>query len=193
MTENTRGQRPRSGSREGKLSNPQGRAARARCMNFFLENLRNPACDRRAGVMRQFPTSQVYSNIIMQYNMYTYHKRPLDAQNAHPIPMPEGARSERPEAGSRPPQGMGIAQPFWRALLSHLRGHNGSYPRCFAPAASTETVYKCVSTGQVLVQVQVILTSTVACRILTCGIFDMSKFVRQKSSTKFSTYVHEGR
>ena len=35
----------------------------------------------------------------MQYNMY--HKRPLDAQNAQPIPMPEGGRSERPKAGSR--------------------------------------------------------------------------------------------
>ena len=56
-----------------------------------------------------------------------YHKRPLDAQNAQPIPMPEGGRSERPKAGSRPaPQGMGIAGPFWRALLSHRRGHNGS-------------------------------------------------------------------
>ena len=59
----------------------------------------------------------------MQYNMY--HKRPLDAQNALPIPMPEGGRSERPKAGNRPPQGMGIAGPFWRAL-SHRRGHNGS-------------------------------------------------------------------
>jgi hypothetical protein len=28
----------------------------------------------------------------MQYNMY--HKRHLDAQNARPIPMPEGGRSE---------------------------------------------------------------------------------------------------
>ena len=59
-----------------------------------------------------------------------YHKRPLDSQNAQPIPMPEGGRSERPKhgpkAGSRPPQGMGIAGPFWRALLSHRRGHNGS-------------------------------------------------------------------
>jgi hypothetical protein len=59
-----------------------------------------------------------------EYNMY--HKRPLDAQNAKPIPMPEGGRSERPKAGSRPPQGMEIASPFWRALLSHRRGHNGS-------------------------------------------------------------------
>jgi hypothetical protein len=36
----------------------------------------------------------------MQYNMY--HKRPLDAQNAQPIPMPEGGRSERPKAGREP-------------------------------------------------------------------------------------------
>jgi hypothetical protein len=28
---------------------------------FFFENLRNPARIRRAGVMRQFPTNQVYS------------------------------------------------------------------------------------------------------------------------------------
>ena len=58
-----------------------------------------------------------------------YHKRPLDAQNAQPIPMPGGGRSERPlkersdQAGSKGP---GIAGPFWRALLSHRRGHNGS-------------------------------------------------------------------
>ena len=32
--------------------------------------------------------------INMPYNMY--HKRPLDAQNAQPIPMPGGGRSERP-------------------------------------------------------------------------------------------------
>ena len=56
-------QRPGSGSREGKLSNPRGRAARARCMNFSLENLRNPAreLERRAGAMHQFPSGQVYS------------------------------------------------------------------------------------------------------------------------------------
>jgi hypothetical protein len=35
MIENTWRQRPGSGSREGKLSNPRGRAARARCMKFF--------------------------------------------------------------------------------------------------------------------------------------------------------------
>ena len=29
----------------------------------------------------------------MPYNMY--HKRPLDAQNAQPIPMPGGGRSDR--------------------------------------------------------------------------------------------------
>ena len=33
--ENERGQRPGSGFWEGKLSNARGRAARARCMNFF--------------------------------------------------------------------------------------------------------------------------------------------------------------
>ena len=53
----------------------------------------------------------------MQFNMY--HKHPLDAQNAQPIPMLEGGRSERPQAGSRPAHGMGIVGPFWRALLSH--------------------------------------------------------------------------
>ena len=35
MTENQGLQRPESESREGKLSNPRGRAARARCMNVF--------------------------------------------------------------------------------------------------------------------------------------------------------------
>jgi hypothetical protein len=45
--------------------------------------------------------------IIMHCNMY--HKRPLDAQNAQPIPMPERGRSKRPKAGSWPPQGTGIA------------------------------------------------------------------------------------
>ena len=29
---------------------------------FFPENLRNPARSRRAGLMRQFPTGQVYSS-----------------------------------------------------------------------------------------------------------------------------------
>jgi hypothetical protein len=36
----------------------------------------------------------------MQSNMY--HKRSLDAQNAQPIPMPEGGRSERPKAARKP-------------------------------------------------------------------------------------------
>jgi hypothetical protein len=31
------------------------------------ENLRNPARDRRAGVMRQFPTNQVYSTSLLLY------------------------------------------------------------------------------------------------------------------------------
>ena len=30
-------------------------------VGVFFENLRNPARDRRAGLMRQFPTGQVYS------------------------------------------------------------------------------------------------------------------------------------
>ena len=47
----------------------------------------------------------------MQYNMY--HKRPLDAQNAQPIPMPGGGRSDRPlkersdQAGSKGAAGHG--------------------------------------------------------------------------------------
>jgi hypothetical protein len=60
----------------------------------------------------------------MQYNMS--RKRPMDAQNTQPIPMPKGGQSVRPKARSRPPQGLVIAEPFWRALLSHRRGHNGS-------------------------------------------------------------------
>jgi hypothetical protein len=31
--------------------------------NFFFENLRNPAHNRRAGLMRQFRTGQVYSKL----------------------------------------------------------------------------------------------------------------------------------
>jgi hypothetical protein len=34
---------------KGKLSNPRGRAARARCMNIFFEKLQNPARARRVG------------------------------------------------------------------------------------------------------------------------------------------------
>ena len=59
----------------------------------------------------------------MQYNNM-YHKRPLDAQNAQPIPMPGGGRSDRP-LKERSDQA-GSEGPFWRALLSHRRGHNGS-------------------------------------------------------------------
>ena len=47
--------------REGKLSNPRGRAACARCMNFFFENLRNPAQKRCAETMRWFCRGQKYS------------------------------------------------------------------------------------------------------------------------------------
>ena len=54
-------QRPGSGSWEGKLSNARGRAARA-MHDFFFENLRNPAHNRRAGLMRQFSSGQLYSN-----------------------------------------------------------------------------------------------------------------------------------
>jgi hypothetical protein len=50
--------RPGSGSR--KMSNPRGRAAHA-MHEIFSGNLRNPAHDRRAGAMCQFPTDQVYS------------------------------------------------------------------------------------------------------------------------------------
>ena len=60
------------------------------------------------------PVQIYYYYAVLEYNMY--HKRPLDAQNAQPIPMPGGGRSERPKAGSRPPQGSWIAGPFWRAL-----------------------------------------------------------------------------
>jgi hypothetical protein len=56
--------------------------------------------------------------------MFMYHKRPVDAQNAQPIPMLKGGRSEWPKTGSQPLQGMKIAGPSWRALLSHRRGHN---------------------------------------------------------------------
>ena len=42
------------------MSNPRGRAAHA-MHEIFSGNLRNPAHDRRAGAMCQFPTDQVYS------------------------------------------------------------------------------------------------------------------------------------
>jgi hypothetical protein len=53
-------QRPPFGSWEGKLSNANGRAARA-MLKFFFENLRNLARIRRAGLMRQFRFSQLDS------------------------------------------------------------------------------------------------------------------------------------
>ena len=51
---------------DGKLSNP-----RARCMNFFLENLRNVARARCAGAVRQFPTGQLDS-ILWYVSGYMY-------------------------------------------------------------------------------------------------------------------------
>jgi hypothetical protein len=41
------------------------RPRRARAMHdFFFENLRNPAHNRRAGLMRQFSSGQLYSSEI---------------------------------------------------------------------------------------------------------------------------------
>jgi hypothetical protein len=50
--------------REGKLSNPRARAARARCMEKIYGNLRKPARPRRARAMYLFPCGQVYSKYI---------------------------------------------------------------------------------------------------------------------------------
>jgi hypothetical protein len=47
--------------REGKPSNPRGRAPRARCMEKIYGNLRKPARLRRARAMYRFPRSQRYS------------------------------------------------------------------------------------------------------------------------------------
>jgi hypothetical protein len=58
--ENERGQRPVM-VRSGRGPFRPGHAARARCMNFFFENLRNPARTRFAGLMRQFRFNQLYS------------------------------------------------------------------------------------------------------------------------------------
>ena len=71
MTGNQGWQRPESGSREGKLSNPRARPARARCIIFFFENLRNPARSRRAGLMRQFCPSQLDSTVPVHSCMCT--------------------------------------------------------------------------------------------------------------------------
>ena len=53
-------QRPGSVFREGKLSNPRKRGARA-LQEFFPENLRNPVRARHAGAVRQFSTTQLDS------------------------------------------------------------------------------------------------------------------------------------
>jgi hypothetical protein len=57
-------QRPGSGSREAKLSNPRGGAARA-MHEFFFENLRKPAHSDRAGryTLDRFQSSLQYSRI----------------------------------------------------------------------------------------------------------------------------------
>ena len=67
-------QRPGSGSWEGKLSNARGRAARA-MHEFFFENLRNPAHNRRAGLMRQFSSGQLYSTTgwVQVYAKFSTH------------------------------------------------------------------------------------------------------------------------
>jgi hypothetical protein len=54
-------QHPQSGSWEGKLSNPRGHAAPRAMHELFFRKLRNPARNRRAGLMRQFCPDQVYS------------------------------------------------------------------------------------------------------------------------------------
>jgi hypothetical protein len=47
--------------RKGKLSNPRGRTARARCMEKIYGNLQNPAQELRAGAMQLFGANQRYS------------------------------------------------------------------------------------------------------------------------------------
>jgi hypothetical protein len=67
--------------------------------NFAAEILQVKILQKYIVLQRtlQYCSTCTTSIIIMQYSMY--HKRPLDAQNTQPIPMPEGGRSERPEAG----------------------------------------------------------------------------------------------
>ena len=60
--------------REGKLSNPRGRAARARCMEKIYGNLRKPAHWRRARVMRWFHRGQEHST---KFSMCTQLYTPL--------------------------------------------------------------------------------------------------------------------
>ena len=50
---------------EGKLSNPRGCAARARCMNFFSKIYKIPRARAAWGAMRQFPTAQLDSRRTM--------------------------------------------------------------------------------------------------------------------------------
>ena len=75
----------------------------------------------------------------IQYNMY--HKRPLDAQNAQPIPMPGGGRSDRPlkersdQAGSEGAAGHGdrgailagaaVSPPGPRRIIAQMLGACG--------------------------------------------------------------------
>jgi hypothetical protein len=51
--------------REGKPSNPRGRAANARCMEKSYGNLRNPARVSRAGAMQWFSAGHRYSSRII--------------------------------------------------------------------------------------------------------------------------------
>jgi hypothetical protein len=83
LAENGRGQRPESGSREGQLSNPRGRAAHAMHEFFFFENLRNPARVHRAGAMWQFCPNQVYSRLPMT-NHVTNRASWIDSEPSEP-------------------------------------------------------------------------------------------------------------
>ena len=73
---------------------------------------------RSSGAVSTCTTTYTFI-IIMQYSMY--HKRPLNAQNAQHIPMPEGGRRRRKPAGCR------------RAWGS--RGHRASH-RCTSGIAA---------------------------------------------------------
>jgi hypothetical protein len=57
----------------------------------------------------------------MQYNMY--HKRPLDAQNAQPIPMPEGGRSNQEAEGREPAaagHGAAVSPPGPQRIIAQM-------------------------------------------------------------------------
>jgi hypothetical protein len=60
--------------REGKLSNPRGRAARARCMNIFFDFLRNPAQERCAAAMQRFCAAHKYSSATDHHLMITFNQ-----------------------------------------------------------------------------------------------------------------------